>query len=483
MFDFKLPDLGEGIHEGQVVDVLVKEGEPIAEYQNMLVVETDKAAVEIPSPKGGTVAKVNVKPGQTVKVGEIMLSIDDGVAGAAKPVTPAAAPAKTGAPAPAAAKAPTPMPAKPTPAPARPVPAPARPAASAPARPAPAPVSAARTPIPVAPARPAAALAPAARMERSGPVPAAPIVRKIAREMGIDINLVPGSGPHGRITREDLEAFGGGGAVAHDGRDLEAALAATNGAGGGSMGLALPSEELPDFSQWGPVRREAIPQIRKAISRSMTRSWLTVTRVTHGDTADVTELERNRKRLNETAREGQPKISVTAIVMKAVAAALRAYPIFNSSFDHTRNEVIYKDYIHIGVAVDTPRGLVVPVVRDVDQKSLPQIAHDLNSLAERTRQAKFDIAELRGGTFTITNVGALGGTFATPMVNYPEVAILGMMKATQQAVVRDGQVVPRLMLPLFLSFDHRVMDGADAARFTRDIVDSLENPLRMVSMG
>lgn len=484
MYEFKLPDLGEGIHEGQIVNVMIKAGDTIAEYQPMFEVETDKAAVEITSPKSGIVSKVNIQAGQTVKLGEIMVVIDDGAGAKAAPAAAASAvpAAKAAAPATAAAK-PAPAPARPAPAPARPAPAPARPA------PAPAPVSAARVPAPAAPvpvaARPAAApvMAPAAR--GNGPVPAAPAVRKLARELGVDLATVPPSGPHGRVLRDDVERFAAGGVAAldtnGDGRDLEASLAA-HGGGSATVGIGVPTEELPDFAQWGRIRRQPITQIRKTISRSMTRSWLTVTRVTHGDVADLTDVERGRKRLNELAKEGSPKISVTAIILKAVASALRAYPIFNSSFDHVRNEVIFKDYIHIGVAVDTPRGLVVPVVRDVDKKSLLEIAKDLNDLAERTRQAKFDIAELRGGTFTVTNVGALGGTFATPMVNYPEVAILGMMKATMQPAVRDGQVVPRLQLPLFLSFDHRVMDGADAARFTRDIVESLENPLRMMTV-
>lgn len=493
MFDFKLPDLGEGIHEGQVVNVLVKEGDTIAEYQPMLEVETDKAAVEIPSPKSGIVAKVNVQPGQMVKVGQVMLSIDESAAGGAR-VAPAgaAAPKAAAPPAPPKAAPPPARPAAQAPSPPRPV-APASPPAAAPtlapgappARPAAPRPAAARvaTPAPAVRAPAAAPPAPAVRPTREGPVPAAPAVRKLAREMGVDINLVPGSGPHGRVMREDVERFIGGGGFepSEDGRELEAAFAAAD-RDGAILGIGLPTEALPDFEQWGPVRREPVPQIRKTIARTMSRSWLTVARVTHGDVADITELERNRKRLNEHAKERQPKMTITAIVLKAVATALRDFPAFNSSFDHAHNEIIYKDYIHIGAAVDTPRGLVVPVVRDVDRKSLPQVARELNDIAERTRQAKFDIAELRGGTFTVTNVGALGGTFATPMVNYPEVAILGLGRASLQPVVRDGQIVPRLMLPLFLSFDHRVVDGADAARFTREIVESLENPLRMISM-
>jgi pyruvate dehydrogenase E2 component (dihydrolipoamide acetyltransferase) len=423
MFEFKLPDLGEGVHEGQVVTVLVKEGEPIAEYQPMFEVETDKAAVEIPSPKAGVVTRINVQAGQVVKVGEVMLTIEE-----------SGAPVHAAAPAPA----PAPAPAKPT--------APPRPATVA-----------------------AAAATPAAE---SGPVAAAPAVRKLARELGVEIGRVPGSGPHGRVLKEDVEAFAKGQAPAARGADVPAGAP-----------LLPAAEELPDFSQYGPIRREPVPQIRKTIARQMTRSWLNVPRVTHCDLADVTELERNRKRFNEGLGEGQARLTMTVIVMKAVAAALRDCPQLNASFDAARGEVIYKDYVHIGLAVDTPRGLVVPVVRDVSTKTLPELATELSALSERTRQGQFEIAELRGATFTITNVGALGGVFVTPMVNFPEVGILGLGKARLQPAVYDGQIVPRLMLPLSLSFDHRIVDGADAARFTSDVISSLENPLRLISVA
>jgi pyruvate dehydrogenase E2 component (dihydrolipoamide acetyltransferase) len=246
---------------------------------------------------------------------------------------------------------------------------------------------------------------------------------------------------------------------------------------------AMPSGDgLPDFSQYGPIRREPAPQIRKTIAKQMTRAWLSVPRVTHIDTVDITELERNRKRYNETAKNAELKLTMTAIVLKAVAAALREHSGFNASYDANAGEIIFKDYIHVGVAVDTPRGLVVPVVRDVDRKSLPQVSNELNALAERVRSGKFEIGELRGATFTVTNVGALGGMFSTPMVNYPEVAILGLGRAKLTPVVYEGQIVPRLIMPVSLSFDHRVVDGADAARFTGDVIHSLENPLRMITI-
>ncbi|MFQ5806370.1 MAG: dihydrolipoamide acetyltransferase family protein [Phycisphaerae bacterium] len=435
MFEFKLPDLGEGVHEGQIVSVLVKEGDTVAEYQPLLEIETDKAAVEIPSPKAGVIARLYVEPGQVVKVGDVMVVIDESGTGAAAAAAASAATAEEPQTQAAAE-------------------------ASERRRAAPPPASAVTTP---------------ASIRRDGPVAAAPVVRKLARELGVDIQQVPGSGPDGRVLREDVERFARRG-------DTIAAAAATSGPE--APPLQLPTEPLPDFGQYGKIRRERPTQIRKTIARQMTRSWLSIPRVTHTDNADITELERNRKQLNARLREGQAKLTITAIVMKAVAAALREHPMVNCSYDTQNEEIIYKDYVHIGVAVDTPRGLVVPVIRNVDRKPLQQVAGELNDLAERTRTAKFDLAELRGATFTITNVGALGGTFVTPMINFPEVAVLALGRAAWQAkVMEDMQIVPRLILPLSLSFDHRMVDGADAARFTSDVVNSLENPLRLVSLA
>jgi pyruvate dehydrogenase E2 component (dihydrolipoamide acetyltransferase) len=447
MFEFKLPDLGEGVHEGQIVSVLVKEGDTINEYQPMLEVETDKAAVEIPAPKSGTVARLLVQPGQQVKVGQVLVVIDDSVT-AAGPAAESAMSAAAAGPAKAAASG----------AAAAPRPAPASTMVEA---------SPARAPAPVA----ATAAAPAAR---EGPVPAAPAVRKLARELSVDLHQVHGTGPGGRVLREDVERF----ALSRRGGTVAAERPSPAG-----PRLEPPPDALPDFSQYGPIRREQPPQIRRTIARQMTRAWANVPRVTHGEEADITELERNRKAYNAGLAEGQPKLTITAIVMKAVAGALRRYPMLNCSYDAANEEIIYKDYVHIGVAVDTPRGLVVPVLRDADRKPLPQIAAELSDLAERARTARFEIAELRGATFTITNVGALGGTFSTPMVNFPEVAILGLARSSwQPRVLENMQIVPRLILPMSLSFDHRVVDGADAARFTREVVGALENPLRLICM-
>jgi pyruvate dehydrogenase E2 component (dihydrolipoamide acetyltransferase) len=439
MFEFKLPDLGEGVHEGQVVNVLVKEGESIGEYQPMLEIETDKAAVEIPAPKGGVVARIHVEPGQVVKVGQVLITIDDG--GAAKPAGDGRS--KQAAP--------------PVEKPAPPKPVPAQRGVEREVEPTHA----------QAPALATAIAEPVARASE-GPVAAAPAVRKLARELNVNIDVVPGSGPGGRILREDVERLAAGG-HAPTSRPEQA--------------LSVPAGELPDFSQYGPVRREAVSQIRKTIARQMTRAWLSVPRVTHCDTVDVTDLERNRKQFNAGLKAGEAKLTITAIVIKAIAAAVRDFPMVNASYDPAREEIIYKDYVHVGIAVDTPRGLVVPVLRDADRKTLPQIATELSGLGARAQALKLEIAELRGATITITNVGALGGTFLTPMVNYPEVAILGLGAARLQPVVYEGQIVARLILPLSLSFDHRIVDGADAARFTTTVIRSLENPLRLISLA
>lgn len=435
MFEFKLPDLGEGVHEGQIINVLVKEGDAVAEYQPILEVETDKAAVEIPSPKAGVIAKLLVEPGQTVKVGDVMIVIDESGAGAVEaPAAAAAAPAEEPQVQPAAAAAKSPAAASPS-----------------------------ATTAVAEPARPVA--------RQAGPVPAAPVVRKLARELGVDIQQVPGSGPTGRVLREDVERFARG--------DRTAPAAA--GAAAEGPPVQLPAEALPDFDQYGAVRREKPAQIRKTIARQMTRAWLNVPRVTHCDDADITELEAGRKRYNATLREGDTKLTVTAIIIKAIAAALHRHPMLNCSYDAQNEEIVYKDYVHMGIAVDTPRGLVVPVIRNVDHKPLPQLAGELRDVAERARTAKFDIADLRGATFTITNVGALGGSFVTPMVNFPEVGILALGRgAWRPKVMDDMSIVPRLILPLSLSFDHRIVDGADGARFTRDVIESLENPLRLI---
>jgi len=478
--DFNLPDLGEGIHEAQVINVKIKEGDTVKEDQMIMEVETDKAAVEIPVPFAGVVSKLYVQPGQTVKVGQPLLAVD-GAGGSSAPAAPAAksAPAAAPPPRPAAPKAPPAPPARPATASRPPPPTPPKPIHAQVAAQAPRP--------PAAPAR-VAAEAPAARRTdpdagSRSPVPAAPAIRKLAREMNIELTEVHGTGPGGRIVREDLERYRIAGPTGTGGPGRTEQAPSRPAPSDGSPRPSAASEPLPDFAQWGPIRREPITQIRKAIARQMVRSYSLVPHVTHCDNADVTDLESFRKQHGEVFQDKGTKLTLTTFVIKAVAGALQQYPQLNCSFDDQAGEIIYKDYVHVGVAVDTPRGLVVPVIRDCERKSLLRITKDLNDLAERARAAKFDLAELRGGSFTVTNVGALGGTFVTPMINYPEVAILGLGRMSWQPVVRNGQIVPRMILPLSLSFDHRVVDGADAARFTRAIIGYLENPLNLLMVS
>lgn len=415
--EFTLPDLGEGITEAQIIRVMVKKGDTIALDQSLMEVETDKAAVEIPSPYAGIAETVHVDEGQTVNVGEPIVTFNDGSGAGTQTKT---APAKKTTP-----------------------PAPEKPADKKP-----------ETPSPVA--------EPATSTKKTTAA-AAPAIRKLARERGIDLDQISGSGPGGRITREDVEGFSGRTGAS---------------SGGATKRTRKPTGPLPGIAgtdKWGPIRKEKFSQIRKTIAKQMSRSAFTAVHVTHGDDADVTELERTRKVLNE-ATNNDPKITLMAFVIKACCIALRKYPIFNANFDEEGEQIIYKDYINIGIAVDTARGLVVPVLRNVDVLSLQEIAIELRKLADRIRNNKFEVEDLRGGTFTITNVGALGGSFSTPIINFPEVAILGLGRSKEVPVVRNHQIVPGLVLPVNVSFDHRATDGANAARFTQEFIDHMENP-------
>lgn len=464
--DFKLPDLGEGIHEGQVINVMVAEGDRVEEDQMVLEVETDKAALELPVPFAGVITSLNVTVGETVTVGHVLLTVGEAgdVGSTVGKSTAGSAPAR------GRARATT---------------------ASGDRH-----GRATRTPV-------GAGAALAEPLGPRGPVPAAPAVRRFAREQGIDLRQVRGTGPGGRVVREDVERFMLAGPTGREvgtvtpgtsrsvdarapvrqrgpAAPMQAPHVPGSAAPGERPGVAPAAEALPDFSQWGPIRRERIPQIRKAISRKMTRAWTTIPHVTHADEADVTGLEAFRKEQGRVFAERGAKLTLTAFLVKAVAGALQEFPQLNASYDEPAAELIHKEYLHVGVAVDTPRGLMVPVLRDVDRKGLAAISAELKDLADRAREFKIDIAEMRGGSFTITNVGALGGTFSTPMINWPEVAILGVGRLAAKPVVRDGQIVPRKILPLFLSFDHRVIDGADGARFLRAVIAFLENPLNLL---
>jgi pyruvate dehydrogenase E2 component (dihydrolipoamide acetyltransferase) len=423
---FVLPDLGEGLVEAEIVRVLVKEGEIVREDAPLLEVETDKAQVEIPSPMAGRVEKVHVAPHQTVRVGEVLVTFAD--------VAVRGEPRPSGEPSPSVVEIGV-----------------AERQASAP------PPQAATPP-------------PAAAPARGGPVPATPATRRLARELSVDLRSVRGSGPGGRVLDDDVRAAAatpmkGDGAPAP--RDVVARPLAR-------VGLEPPP--LPKFEQWGPIERQPLSHLRRTIAERMALSAALVPHVTHFDRADITELDALIRRNLDPARERGVTLTLTSFLLKAAALALRDHPLFNASLDAEAGELILKRYYHLGIAVAADRGLIVPVIRDVGQKPLIELARELAALAQRVREGKATLEDLRGGTFTITNIGALGGTGAIPIINYPEVAILGVARAREEAVVREGQIVARLMLPLSLTFDHRVADGADGARFAADIVRRLEHP-------
>ncbi|MCH7812877.1 MAG: 2-oxo acid dehydrogenase subunit E2 [Planctomycetes bacterium] len=432
--EFLLPDLGEGITEAQIVRLLVAEGETVAEDQPLMEVETDKAAVEIPSPYAGVAVKVHIEEGATVKVGDVMFTFADGD-------TPSRAPGfSPGTAVPAAAESGT------TSSVSVAVPPPESPGPSRP--------------------RPTTA--------GSKTVAASPAVRKLARKLGVDLAAVAGSGPNGRVLREDIE---------HAARGGPAQPAAAPGPVAARPPVARPAE-LPagkaDRDAWGALSRVPLSQIHKTIAKQMARSVYTAPHVTHTDDADITELDTLRRGYVSPAGQPERRLTLMPFVIKAVADALRCFPELNCSFDHEAQEMVYKDYVSIGIAVDTERGLIVPVIREADRLSITAAADVLVVLAEKIRKTQFGIEELRGATFTITNVGAMGGRYTTPIINYPEVAILGLGRSRKEPVVIDDQIVPRLMLPLSLSFDHRATDGARAARFTRHIIDLLEHPVRLL---
>ena len=421
MFEFKLPDLGEGIHEGEIVKWYVEVGDMISEDEPLVDVETDKAAVTIPSPVGGRVVQLGGDMGTTLLVGEVVAVIEEAESLTELPAKLEAVPEVVE------------------------------------------PVTAIR-----------------------GPAPAAPATRRLARELGVDLKFVTPTGPGGRITPEDVKSFAERikeaprpeehempDEAAIGDRRAEAEFAAQACASIPFLDLG----PLPDFNQWGPVEKQPLRSIRRKVAHKMVTSMTLVPHVAHMDEADVTLLEEFRLR-ERARREGQPggRLTLLAFVIKAVTAGLRATSAFNASLDPFKEEIIYNKYYHISIAVDTGKGLVVPVIHHTDRKSIIEISVAIEDLAKRAREGTIEVAELQGGTFTITNVGPLGGTALIPAINYPEVAILGMGRVQDKVVVHNGEIVVRKMLPLTLSFDHRVADGADAARFVSEMVRELSDP-------
>src|SRR5499426_3589551 len=453
---FALPDLGEGLTEAEIVKVLVNEGDVLAEDAPLLEVETDKATVEIPSPFGGRVARIHVHPGQTVKVGDVLVTFEEATG---------AAPGGGGGATEGPARFGTPLAGEPS---RHPAPTPRRqPAAAAETRrdsPASTIASVDRG------GRGAAVMpqAPPAPAVTAGPVAATPATRRLARELGVDLRAVRGTGPGGRVVDDDVKAAVGG--ASRPSEAVAKPLAA--------VGVEAPA--LPRFEQWGPIERQPLSHLRRTIAERMTLSATLIPHVTHFDRADITDLDAIITRNLEAARAQGVTLTLTGFLLKAAALALRNHPQFNASLDPAAGEMILKRYYHLGVAVATERGLIVPVLRDVDRKPLLEVARELGALAQRVREGKATLEDLRGGTFTITNIGALGGTAAIPIINYPEVAILGVARARQEPVVRGAQIVPRLILPLTLTFDHRIADGADGARLATDIVQRLEAPERLL---
>jgi len=472
--DVKLPELGDGITSGDVLEVLVAEGAVVKKDQGLLEIETDKATVTIPSPSAGKIVKILVAAGQTVPIGGVILQLEGSVAEAPKVAAPKPAPTAE----PPKAEAPKPASAKPVPAPAAPQPKP--------------------TPTlvvkqTVAPAPQPVAVAPSAEYAEAGDtVPAGPAVRRFAREVGIDLTAVTGTGEGGRITREDvLAAVRGSGAsrtqvsvpaanaLAPQANTIASATPPLASPVGGNKVIPLPGQ--PSQDDYGPVRVERMAKIRKVIANQMHKSWSTVPRVTNFDDADVTDLEAFRATSKDDYAAQGIKLTTMPFLIKAVATALRHHPSMNAVIDMENDQISYKDYVNIGIAVDTERGLVVPNIRHVDALTIPDIARALADLAARVRGGEFGVNELRGGTFTISNLGAIGGTYSTPIVNVPEVAILLVGRTRKLPVVMpDDSIKARLMMPLSLSYDHRLVDGGTATRFLNDVIAYLEAPSRLL---
>ena len=462
-----LPDLGDGIESGDVLEIFVSVGDVIAAGQDIVEMETDKATVPVPSEVAGKVAKIVVAEGDTVPIGGALIEVE-AAAGAPAPAEPAPVPAES-APAPVAESAP-----EPTPAPA-PTPAP-EPAAVAPAPVAPAPVAPA--PATPAPAAPAPAAAPAA----GGVIPAGPAVRRFAREVGVDLGRVQGTGEGGRITREDILSAVRSASQAPASPAPTASptiTPTTSAASAPSDGVERPG--TPAVDDVGAVHVERMSKIRKTISKQMHASWSTVPRVTNFDDADITELEKLRQSSKEDYAAQGLKLTSMPFLIKAVATALKHHPAINATIDEANEQLIYKDYVNVGIAVDTERGLVVPVLKDADRMSVPETTRNLADMAGKVRSGQFAVSDLRGGSFTISNLGAIGGQYSTPIVNVPEVAILLVGRSRKLPVVMpDDTIQPRLMMPLSLSYDHRLVDGATAARFLNDVIGYLEAPSRLL---
>jgi pyruvate dehydrogenase E2 component (dihydrolipoamide acetyltransferase) len=452
--EFKLPELGENISQGDLVRLMIAPGAKVSEGQPVMELETDKAVVEVPSSVSGVVKEIKVKEGEKVKVGQVIFTLEGGAVAAAAPSRPRTSPvehvsgqhgARLAFQAAIRAEGKTEEQALPPD-----QPQPGVPAFSMPAQ-----------------------LGKVAGTEHRQPVPAAPHVRRLAREVGVDIYEVKGSGPGGRVSEEDVKAY------------AKALLSAAAQSSSRAGHFAPP--QLPDFAKWGKIERVSMRGVRRKTAEHLVEAWNTIPHVTQQDRADITELEQLRARFAPKAEEAGGKMTITAIALKVCAAALKVFPQFNASIDVEKEEIVYKQYINIGVAADTDRGLLVPVIRDVDKKNIVELAVELSQLSKKAREKKLTPADMEGGTFTITNLGGIGGIGFTPIVNHPEVAILGLSRSRMEpewiGSKENGKFEPRLILPLSLSYDHRLIDGADAARFLRWVAEAFEQPFLLSVQG
>lgn len=482
--EVKLPDLGDGIESGDVLEIFVSVGDTIEKGQDIVEMETDKATVTVPASAGGKVTKILISEGDTLAIDGIILELEsDSSAPATTPVSPAAPemaapPAPTPAPAPAAPATPQPAAVEP-PAPAQEIPASlAPPSATPPVAPSPQPVAQA---APLSP--PAAASYPAS----DEIVAAGPAIRRFAREVGVDLSRVPGSGDGGRITRDDILS------VVRATNQAPAGTAASTTPQPNVSAVATPATTSPSNNtanvkpasngsdEHGPIRTERMDRIRKTIANQMHASWSAVPRVTNFDDADITDLEHLRQSSKDDYAAQGLKLTTMPFLIKAIATALRHHPAINAVIDQENDQIIYKDYVNIGIAVDTDRGLVVPVMKNADMMGIPEITRSLAEMAGKVRGGNFAVSDLRGGSFTISNLGAIGGQYSTPIVNVPEVAILLVGRSRKLPVVMpDDSIKPRLMMPLSLSYDHRLVDGGTAARFLNDVIGFLEAPSRLL---
>jgi pyruvate dehydrogenase E2 component (dihydrolipoamide acetyltransferase) len=519
--EFKVPELGENVSQGDVAKILVKVGDTIAKDQPVIELETDKATIEVPSSVAGVVKDIKVKQGDKVQVGAVILTVDEnGAGGAQEPeqkqagtatvqpaeaeqqaeAKPAAAEpaeqAKEEPSSPKPAEQPKAEPASPKPAeqataadqkvvamPRResfpqqaPPQAPASPKSSEPAKAGPKPAEQAKAgPGSPKPAEQAKAVepqaAPPSRPSDALAAPAAPSVRRLAREIGVDVKVVHGSGPDARISQEDVKEHA---------RRILSSVGTTQARGTGQPAAAVP---LPNFEKWGEVDRQPMSNIRRKTAEHLSHAWNAIPHVTQFDKADITPMEELRAKFKAQVEEAGGKLTVTAVLVKVIAAAVKQFPQFNASLDAEHNAIIYKKYVNVGVATDTGYGLLVPVIRNADHKNITEIAVEMQQLSEKARAKKLSLDEMSGGGISISNLGGIGGTYFTPIVNWPEVAILGVSRGITESVWRGSAFEPRQMLPLSLSYDHRVIDGADAMRFLRWVVEAIEQPFLLSLLG